>query len=68
MDESHQTIAHEIITMSEADQTMRKQAMHKSEIWDESIDVKNTQRMKEIVAEIGWPTVSKVGSQGSYRA
>ena len=63
MDESYQAIAHEIITMSEADQAMRK-----SEMWDESIDVKNTQRMREIVAEIGWPTISKVGSQASYVA
>lgn len=68
MDESYQTIAHEIIAMSETDQAMRTQAIHKSDMWDESIDVKNTQRMKEIVTEIGWPTISKVGSQASYMA
>lgn len=63
MDENYQAVAHEIIAMSEADQAMRK-----SNTWDESIDVKNTQRMKEIVAEIGWPTISKVGSQASNMA
>ena len=68
MDESYQAIADEIITMSEVDQAMREQAMHKSEMWDESIDVKNTQRMKEIVVEIGWPTISKVGEQASFMA
>ena len=63
MDQSHQAIADEIIAMSEADQAMRN-----SETWDESIDVKNTQRMKEIIAAIGWPTISKVGSQASFMA
>jgi len=56
-------IADEIIKMSEADQKMRKSGQ-----WDSSIDVANTQRMKEIVEHMGWPTRSKVGSQASEMA
>jgi hypothetical protein len=56
-------IANEIIAMSDADQAMRK-----SEQWNASIDEKNTSRMKQIVADIGWPTVSKVGTTASNMA
>ena len=55
-----QQIAHEMIEMAEVDQAMRH-----SGTWDASVDQKNTARMKEIVAEIGWPTISKVGPQGA---
>jgi hypothetical protein len=56
-------IADEIMKMSEADQQMRKSGQ-----WDSSIDIANTQRMKEIVAQIGWPTRSKVGGRASEMA
>jgi hypothetical protein len=56
-------IAVEIIKMSEDDQKMRKSGQ-----WDSSIDEANTQRMKEIVEHIGWPTRSKVGSHASEMA
>jgi hypothetical protein len=49
--------------MSEVDQKMRK-----SEQWDSSIDLANTQRMKEIVEQMGWPTRSKVGGHASEMA
>lgn len=58
-----QAIATEIIAMSERDQAMRKSGQ-----WDSSIDVANTARMREIVDQIGWPTVSKVGVQASSSA
>jgi hypothetical protein len=61
--ESFQAIGAEIIAMSEADQAMRK-----SEVWDASVDERNTARMRQIVAEIGWPTISKVGPQASQMA
>lgn len=34
----------------------------------EDVDVPNTKRMKEIVAEIGWPTITKVGKVGAKNA
>jgi hypothetical protein len=58
-----QTIADEIIKMSERDQAMRK-----SRQWDSSIDIANTRRMQEIVQQIGWPTKSKVGAYASDMA
>jgi hypothetical protein len=61
--EAFRAIANEIIAMSEADQAMRK-----SEVWDETVDVKNTLSMKQIIAEVGWPTVSKVGLTASQMA
>lgn len=58
-----QAIAAELTAMSEADQAMRK-----SDMWDKSVDERNTTRMHEIVAQIGWPTVSKVGTDASHLA
>ena len=56
-------IARELIAMSERDQAMRRSGQ-----WDSAIDVANTLRMKEIVAQIGWPTRSKVGKQAAFMA
>jgi hypothetical protein len=61
--EAFKAIADEIMQMSEVDQQMRKSGQ-----WDSSVDVANTQRMKEIVEQIGWPTRSKVGKHASERA
>ncbi len=41
------------------------QAMRNSDTWDESIDHRNTERLKSIIDEIGWPTISKVGEKSS---
>src|SRR5260370_17297113 len=59
--DAFKAIADEIMKMSEADQKMRKSGQ-----WDSSIDVENTQRMKEIVEQIGWPTRSTVGKYPPY--
>jgi hypothetical protein len=61
--EAFKAIVDEILKMSEVDQQMRKSGQ-----WDASIDVANTQRMKEIVEQIGWPTRSKVGAHASEMA
>ena len=61
--EAFETFGDEIITMSEADQAMRK-----SGTWGASIDVKHTARMQQIVTDIGWPTISKVGKRASQMA
>jgi hypothetical protein len=62
-------IAEEIKKMCAADQDLRERNLDSGdEYWDEDIDVKNTQRMKEIVQQIGWPTISKVGSEVSSDA
>jgi len=71
----------ELIEMQKEDQNYRKAAMdlmrekgndnpEVRELWDatKSVDYKNTQRMKEIVKEYGWPMVSDVGSDGATAA
>lgn len=60
-------IAKEIKSMVDIDQAMRERSQTE-DYWDPTIDVKNTERMKAIIAEIGWPTISKVGTEGSYNA
>ena len=65
-------IADEIRKMCDADQAMRLSAMERGGIIeneeDGNIDIKHTERMKEIVQLIGWPTVSKVGEDVSVMA
>ena len=60
-------LAVEINKMIEADQDMRERNL-KDDSWDKELDKKNTRRMKEIVDEIGWPSISKVGSEASVGA
>lgn len=64
----HSAIAAELLAMAEADQAMRTGASKDKSLWDTLIDQKNTARLKAIVAAIGWPTVSKVGTQASHSA
>src|SRR5260370_41554450 len=61
--DAFKAIADEMMKMSEVDEKMRKSGQ-----WDSSIDVENTQRMKEIIEQIGWPTRSKVGKYASESA
>ncbi|MEX0931265.1 MAG: DUF6624 domain-containing protein [Candidatus Paceibacterota bacterium] len=60
-------IASELKEMVDIDQDMRERS-HTEDYWDETIDAKHTERMKEIVGEIGWPTISKVGKEGANHA
>ena len=34
----------------------------------EALDKVHTARMKQIIAEIGWPTITKVGKDGAFDA
>ena len=61
-------IAAELLRMTEVDQAMRTRTETEKNYWDESVDVRNTERMKEIIAEIGFPTISKVGKESSHNA
>ena len=62
-------IATEIDVMAKRDQNMRKKAVNnQGDSWDENIDKQNTARMKEIVMQIGWPNISKVGTKPSFNA
>lgn len=58
----------ELLEMSRIDQEMRIESAKDMSLWDDSIDLRNTARLKEIVAEHGWPTISKVGAEASQAA
>lgn len=64
---AHARLATEIERMAEVDQRMRHEAATNG-TWDLEIDRRNTIRLKEIIAEIGWPTISKVGQRASAKA
>jgi hypothetical protein len=57
-------IASELEEMAKVDQDMREKAIKDQNFWDAGVDKRNTERMKEIIAQIGWPTRSKVGERG----
>jgi hypothetical protein len=62
-------LAEEINAMCSIDQDMRERNLESGdEYWDEDVDARNTRRMKEIVQSIGWPTISKVGSETASNA
>ena len=60
-------IAGEIDAMCVVDQDMRERS-HVEDYWDESVDAKHTARMRDVISQIGWPTVSKVGTDSSENA
>ncbi len=63
----------EIIQMARVDQShrLKMQAHHHSQEWRDElhrIDKTNTVRMKNIMEQIGWPTISLVGKKASHAA
>ena len=61
------TFVNELATMFATDQAMRN-AWVAGAPWDDAIDRKHTARMKEIVAQIGWPRISKFGEDACTHA
>ena len=61
------TVAAELLAMSEVDQAMRG-AYQTTNEWDATVDETNTARLKEIIEQQGWPTISMVGSKGASAA
>lgn len=49
--------------LAEEDQRARQ-----STTWDTDIDVQHTNQLKEVIQQIGWPTISKVGAETSLNA
>lgn len=62
------SLASEIKKMAEMDQDMRERHINEPEFWNPEIDIQNTERMREIIKQIGWPTISKVGVEASKDA
>lgn len=61
-------IATKLKSMRDDDQTMRAKNLENPEEWDEVLDKKNTDDLKQIIEEIGWPTITKVGVDGANHA
>lgn len=61
-------IIDELKSMHDRDQAMRHNVVKNPNLWDDELDLKNTARLKEIIKEIGWPTISKVGEESSNQA
>jgi len=61
-------IATELSDRKKVDQDMRMEYTGGRSPMNPEVDIGNTARMREIVAEIGWPTVAKVGLEGADAA
>ncbi|MES2226091.1 MAG: DUF6624 domain-containing protein [Patescibacteria group bacterium] len=61
-------LAVEILARYATDQDMRSSNLKDDSIWDENVDRENTERMRSVIAEIGWPTISKVGKEAAHAA
>lgn len=61
-------LANELLEMARVDQEMRFKAIKDKKAWDDTIDHRNTARLKEIIKEIGWPTITRVGAEASHAA
>ena len=74
----NQALQDELRAMCERDQEVRKTLVEKYGMnlnwsaddlaWMESVDHANTMRMKEIIAQYGWPGYSLVGEEGEHAA
>ena len=58
-------IARQLTDMQEIDQKMRT---NPAKEWDDEVDPRNTEAVRVIIAQIGWPTRSKVGEKASIAA
>lgn len=63
----YEDIQKQLYTMYQEDQEMRTRENVEQE-WDPEIDQRNTETLKNIVATIGWPCISKVGKDGALHA
>ncbi|HUC95805.1 MAG TPA: DUF6624 domain-containing protein [Candidatus Saccharimonadia bacterium] len=64
----NQSLADELVKMSEVDQAMRIKAIEDDTVFDSSVDEVNSKRLQEIVETSGWPTIPQVGIEGSNAA
>lgn len=60
-------LADQINALAKRDQLMRNKAK-KTGVWDQTVDKKNADNLRNIIAKYGWPTVGLVGKKASYNA
>lgn len=69
--QKYEKIAKKLIEMAKKDQEMRKiwaESGFKPEKYRPEIDRVNEKKIREIVKEVGWPTISTVGKDASTAA
>jgi len=64
----HAAISDDLKAMASTDQEMCTIARNYPEAWDAAVDQRHTARMQKIMAEIGWPSIPKVGAEASTAA
>ncbi|WP_286753837.1 MULTISPECIES: DUF6624 domain-containing protein [Sphingobacterium] len=70
----YRNIAEEIIRLAQDDESMREKLLQRGELHGgyhvemETIHRRNAKRLREIIVEIGYPTISKVGEAASNSA
>ncbi|MFK7933284.1 MAG: DUF6624 domain-containing protein, partial [Saprospiraceae bacterium] len=70
----HHTFATQIIAMSQADLALRDQLLQKSELNEgyhpkmEEMHLQHANKLNDIIDEIGYPTIDKVGREANEAA
>jgi hypothetical protein len=63
-----ESLAAELVQMAAADQLMRRRAASDRAGWDGALDAAHQVRLGEIIEQIGWPDVPRVGAAASQAA
>jgi hypothetical protein len=66
--DTHQSIAAELIEMAWSDQAMRLRPAYDRSAWGASLDEAHQRRLGDIIDEIGWPAIPLVGAEASQAA
>lgn len=61
-------LATALLAMMEADQTMRTKAIDDPDTWDADLDRQHTAKLKQIILQHGWPSISLVGVEAAHAA
>ena len=61
-------VAAELLAMVERDQRVRRDVIERGTAWDPRVDREHLARLRAIVGEHGWPTISRVGKDAEDAA
>lgn len=64
----HEALRAELLQMKAAATEARRRRAVERSAWDPEVDRRNVARLKEIIAEHGWPGKSLVGEDGAFAA
>ena len=67
-DRLFESVKNELLQASAEDQKMRNDVKDGKKEFDPQVDIKNTDKLKRIILEMGWPTKSKFGEEAAHAA